>query len=176
MIKIRKAVCKDLRQISYIHVDTWRDAYRGIIDNYILGKLSYGRSQDNWKICLERLSEYFYVAEKDDIVVGFITGGTQREEELLYEAEVYAMYILPEFQRQGIGTMLFDQIVSDFHHKGWKQFLIWCLEKNPARVFYESLGGVHTQTAQIIIGGRKLIKFGYLFETDSFLHRKDREE
>ncbi|MDP8219983.1 MAG: GNAT family N-acetyltransferase [Candidatus Stygibacter frigidus] len=176
MIKIRKAESKDLRQISYIHVDTWRDAYRGIVDSYVLGKLSYGRSQDNWKNCMAKLSDHFYVAEKDDMVVGFITGGTLREEELLYEAEVYAMYILPEFQRQGIGTMLLDKIVYDFHHQGWGQFLIWCLEKNPARAFYESLGGVHKQTAQIIIGGRRLIKFGYLFETDTFLHRKDKED
>jgi len=176
MINVRKADCKDLRQISYIHVDTWRDAYRGIIDSYILGKLSYGRSQDNWKNCMAKLSDYFYVAEKDDIVVGFITGGTQREEELLYEAEVYAMYLLPEHQRQGIGTLLLDQIVIDFHHVGWKQFLVWCLEKNPARAFYESLGGVHTQTAKITIGGRNLVKYGYLFETDIYLKRENREE
>ena len=175
MINVRKADCKDLRQISYIHVDTWRDAYRGIIDSYILGKLSYGRSQDNWKNCMAKLSDYFYVAEKDDIVVGFITGGNLRDEELLYDAEVYAMYILPEYQKQGIGKMMLDQIVIDFHHEGWKQFLIWCLEKNPARAFYESLGGVHTHAAKITIGGRNLIKNGYLFDTDIFLKRENSE-
>ncbi|MCF7911278.1 MAG: GNAT family N-acetyltransferase [Candidatus Cloacimonetes bacterium] len=174
MIIIRKAECHDLRQISYVHVDTWRDAYHGIIDQQVLDKLSYGRSQDNWKRCQERMSQYFYVAENDNIIVGFITGGRQREEELLYDAEVYAMYVLPEFQKQGIGKMLLEKLVQDFHHENWQQFIIWCLQKNPAKAFYESLGGVHAETAKIRIGGRPLVKNGYLFDTEGFLNQDSR--
>ena len=171
MITIRRADCHDLRQISYVHVDTWRDAYRGIIDRQVLDKLSYSRSQENWKRCQDKMSEYFYVAEREKVVVGFIIGGRQRQEELIYDAEVYAMYVLPEFQKQGIGKMLLQQLVQDFHRENWQQFLIWCLQKNPTKAFYESLGGVHTETAKIRIGGKPLIKHGYYFETEEFLGR-----
>lgn len=169
MISIRKADCSDLRQISYVHVDTWRDAYRGIIDRQILDKLSYGRSQDNWKRCQDRMSEYFYVAESEHTIVGFITGGRQRQEELIYDAEVYAMYVLPEFQRQGIGKLLLNKIVQDFHHENWQQFIIWCLKKNPAKAFYETLGGLKSESAKIRIGNKPLVKNGYIFDTADYL-------
>ncbi len=169
MLTIREAQCADYRQVSYVHVDTWRVAYRGIIGQEVLNRLSYGRSQDNWKRCQEKMSQYFYVAEEDNLVVGFIVGGPARDEELVYDAEIYALYILPKYQRQGIGTKLIQRIAQDFHKEKWVQFLIWCLKKNPSIKFYESLGGILTETKKIKIGDKNLIDNGYVFETENFL-------
>lgn len=176
MVVIREISAEDLRQVAYIHVDTWRSAYKGIVDQKVLNKLSYNRSIENWKHCLTRLSQYFYVAEEDGAIVGFAVGGIQREEELLYDAEVYAMYIKPEFQRQGIGQKLIKALVKDFHVEGWQQFIVWCLKKNPSRLFYEKLGGQLMETAKLKIGGKPLIKNGYVYNTEDFIQEMRRQE
>jgi GNAT superfamily N-acetyltransferase len=173
MITIRPLEMPDLRQVSYVHVDTWRTAYRGIVDQELLNKLSYIRSQESWKRCLARMSHSFYVAELDNVLVGFIVGGPQRDEDLLYEAEVYAMYVLPDFQRQRIGRALLVRLVQDFKREGWREFIIWCLKKNPAKAFYEAQGGQLVESAKMKIGGKPLIKNGYLFNTEKYL--KDQE-
>jgi GNAT superfamily N-acetyltransferase len=171
MTIIRKAECCDLRQISYVHVDTWKVAYNGILDRDLLNKLSYGRSLENWRHCHEKLGGYFYVSEEEGRITGFIAGGNSRDEDLVYDAEIYAMYILPEFQRQLIGTRLLRQIAEDFKKEKWQQFLIWCLRNNPACAFYEAMGGELKETKRIHIGTKNLINNGYVFDTELFLKK-----
>ena len=165
MLNIRRAEPNDIRQVSYIHVDTWRAAYRGIIDRNVLNNLSYGRSNDNLRRCFDKLSNFFYVAEIDGIITGFATGGIQRDEDLLHDGEIYAMYILPRYQNRGIGSKLFLKMAEDFHHEKWHDFLVWCLEKNPAKDFYQRFGAKTQHKKRIRIGGRNLIEIGYVFET-----------
>jgi len=46
-------------------------------------------------------------------VIGFVDFGEPRESIDRYEAELFAIYLLPEFHRKGIGGRLFDLCVDD---------------------------------------------------------------
>lgn len=168
---IRKATSEDLRQMAYIHVDTWKDTYSGIIERDVLSRLSYGKSQQNLKFALDKGSQSFFVAEKNDIIAGFAIGGVSRDEDLFYEGEIYAMYVLKDFQGSGIGKAFIRSFAEEFKKLNWFDFIIWCLMKNSACDFYRKMGGEFKETKKIQIGTKRLTEYGFVFETDTTIER-----
>ena len=56
-------------------------------------------------------------------------------------AEVYAIHILENYQRKGIGKKLINYAINDLISKDYKNLLIWGLKYNPCTKFYEKIGG-----------------------------------
>ncbi|WP_369306859.1 GNAT family N-acetyltransferase [Thermus islandicus] len=75
--------------------------------------------------------------------------------------KVYAIYVLPEYQRQGIGRQLMSICARELLRDDIDTLLVWVLEANPVRRFYEQLGGELVRTGWIEIGGARLRQLGY---------------
>jgi ribosomal protein S18 acetylase RimI-like enzyme len=143
-IRIRKAKNSDLNGIIRVNVETWKTAYKGVVpDNYIQGFII--RSQDErWQKQLDHMIEdyIFFVAETDKSeIVGFAIGGLERSNHPNYEGELMGIYILKEYQRQGIGKALTRKIVEELIKMKVTNMLVWVLENNPYRAFYDNLKG-----------------------------------
>ena len=86
-------------------------------------------------------------------VVGFADFGEARETIAGYEGELYAIYLLAEFQRKGIGERLFKRGVQ-FHIKsGRSSMYLLALAESPYKSFYEKMGGQVVGRKQIEIEG-----------------------
>jgi len=70
----------------------------------------------------------------DDSDVGWVVF-TRSDDEI----QVNEIYILPEHQRQGIGSHLINQLLEEAQEKG-VPVTLGVLKVNPARRFYEKLG------------------------------------
>src|SRR5260370_1579225 len=77
------------------------------------------------------------------------------------QGEGYAFYLLEEYQRLGIGRGLVEAIASRLAQVGMTSMLIWVLTENPARRFYEALGGSAAASQLVIIGGVSYEETGY---------------
>jgi ribosomal protein S18 acetylase RimI-like enzyme len=100
--------------------------------------------------------------EHEDELVGFASGGRERAGEPGYAGELYAIYILDDFQRRGHGRELVRAVVAGLREMGLEDMIIWVLRDNqPARRFYERLGGVHVRTQPITIGSAILEEVSY---------------
>ena len=53
-------------------------------------------------------------------------------EPLNYQKEIRAMYVDPDFQRKGIGTMLLDRILSELKEQQARSAMLWCIKANAA--------------------------------------------
>lgn len=76
--------------------------------------------------------------------------------------EVYAIYVLPEYQRQGIGRQLMSMCAEELLRGSMDTLLVWVLEANPARRFYERLGGELVRTGWMEsygVRGKELSQF-----------------
>jgi len=77
--------------------------------------------------------------------VGYGSCGEQRCQELRAKgctAEVSELYILRSAQRQGTGSNLMRAMAGALSKRGHRAMSLWVLEENePARGFYERLGG-----------------------------------
>ena len=74
-------------------------------------------------------------------VVGFIDFGAPDFENYGYDARVYSFYLLPEFQRRGLGERLFERCFRAMVDAGFASMCLDTLEMSPYRRFYEKHGG-----------------------------------
>ncbi|MFC4558999.1 GNAT family N-acetyltransferase [Virgibacillus kekensis] len=160
-IKIRKATQQDAQQIAKVHVDSWRTTYRGIVPDSLLDSMSYDKREKKWKRKIPE--DILFIAEKNDgMVVGFASGGNERQQLYTgYDSEVYAIYILNEYQKRGIGRRLIRAVAQELSKQGFKALLIWVLEDNDSKHFYEAIGGQQLGHAQLEIGGELFTETAY---------------
>jgi len=161
---IREATVDAAPGIARVHVDTWRAAYAGIVPAEHLAGLSYERSEARWRENLARreAGRFTLIAKVDDNVVSFASAGPEHDGLPGYDGEVYALYVLSAFQRQGIGRTLMLAVVNRLVADGFRAMVIWALKENvKARAFYEALGSVQISEKTIMIGGAELVDVAY---------------
>jgi ribosomal protein S18 acetylase RimI-like enzyme len=172
MITIRAARIEDATGIAKVHVDSWRTTYKGIVPDDYLANLSYQRRITIWNDILRDTEKKYivYVAENETHeIVGFVSGGPDREENPPYVAELYAIYISQEYQGQGIGRRLVRVFAEQLWRAGMKSMLLWVFAQNAARRFYEALGGRCVKTAQYQAGSVTIEEVAYGWEDISIL-------
>ncbi len=166
-MQIREAQKSDSAAIAKVQVDSWRTTYEGIVPDSYLAKLSYEERELKWR-------EFFSAAERtrfalvaEDIggqIVGFASGGPNRDATSNYSGELYAIYLLEGYQRQGAGRGLANAVAERLLQEGMNSMLVWVLTQNPACEFYEALGGQRAEEKEIVIGGATLIEVAYIWK------------
>src|SRR3546814_19531898 len=81
------------------------------------------------------------VAEVEQQVVGFVSFGPTRTPALPYSGEVYALYVAIDWQGQGLGRRRLATALEALAKEGHRGAMVWVLAANPARFFYEAMGG-----------------------------------
>ena len=167
-ITIRPATLDDALGIAKVHIDTWRSTYQGIVPAAYLDRMSYEERARRW---LQRLQEaetegkaaYFVIVAEDEPeqIVGFVCGGYNRNEDPIYKSELYAIYILEAYHGRGIGRLLVKRLIEKLVAMGIESMLLWVFETNPARRFYESLGGQVVRANSFEIEGVTLNEVAY---------------
>jgi L-amino acid N-acyltransferase YncA len=143
-IMIRAAVPSDAPAIGRVHVEGWREAYRGVLADRLLQSLSAVVRAALWQGALEREPPVLlFVAQRPGgDLVGFAGGGPCRAASLPHDAEVYALYVLRAAQQRGCGRRLMAALAAALRARGFRSVCLWVLEENAnARRFYERLGG-----------------------------------
>ncbi|MCX6129304.1 MAG: GNAT family N-acetyltransferase, partial [Proteobacteria bacterium] len=157
----------DAAAIAATHVQTWQTAYRGIIPDEFLAKLSIADRQNFWEKHLAALpaGSHIYVAvDSKAQVLGFSSAGPNRDQEYPYDGEVMALYLLKEQQGHGIGRHLFQASIDCLVDSGCRKMLVWVLAQNPTCLFYAHLGGRPIAEKIVTIGGTPLKELAYVWE------------
>ena len=161
-MNIRIATIADAPAIAKVHVDSWRTTYKGIVSDDVLANLSYSQREEKWHSMLSNPRDNItYVAIEDGSVVGFADAGPERSNDDEYDGELYAIYILKQFQSRDIGRNLTLLSAKWLLNRGLSSMLVWVLADNPSCRFYESLGGKVVRERTISIGGQELAELGY---------------
>lgn len=158
---IRRAGPRDAAAIARVYVDTWQQAYRGHLPDDYLRNLDYDAFERHWRQTFAARG-WAFVAALDDEVVGIASGGRARRQNLA-GGEVYVLYVLAAHQGTGIGRSLFDACQYELAKRGHSGTLVWVLATNPARAFYEHLGGRRVAESTLEIGGTKVREIAYLW-------------
>jgi ribosomal protein S18 acetylase RimI-like enzyme len=158
---LRPAAPGDEKAIARVFVASWRSTYEGLLPGDFLDSLSVGDSERRWGRTLrEQASSHFvFLAEEGGEAVGVASGGAEREGDPEYRGELYSLYVLPEHHRRGFGRRLVAAVAQRLAEGGMESMLVWVLRENePARRFYERLGGVYLRehAIQLAAGRRPL--------------------
>src|SRR5262245_6582319 len=93
---VRTATVSDAPRIAYIHVETWRTAYRGQIPDAVLDALDVEHRTAFWQERLIQAPGEVFVAEDGESIVGFCDLIQSRDEDAdpRVVAEIAAIYVL----------------------------------------------------------------------------------
>lgn len=174
---IRPAVATDIPSIAHIHVAGWQGAYGGLVDQAYLDSLSAAQREQDWQGWLASGESTVLVAAQDDTPAGFVAFGrtktAQPGESSIrpqYPAEIYALYLLPDLWRQGIGGELLRSAASAIIKNKMNGICLWVLDGNErAKSFYEKMGGQRVGKKMIQIGPNHLKEVCYGWRTPKML-------
>lgn len=159
---VRRAVSRDAAAIARVYVESWRSTYAGIIPAAYLDRLSPERQTRGWRRQIAVPGNVTLVAEMAGAgVIGFANGGPERSGNRNWFAELYVLYLLDAHQRHGVGRQLVTAFAAELASIGLLRMLVWVLAENPARGFYQSLGGQLIGERFTEVGGAKLTEVAY---------------
>jgi ribosomal protein S18 acetylase RimI-like enzyme len=143
-LAVRAAGVGDAAAIAHVHRESWRTTYAGILPLDVIAAQAGRTSEAAWRRRLVDASPWdtTWIAERGGSVVGIASCGDARHQLEGIEAEIYALYVLQEHQRRGVGRALVRACARHFVRHGQFGFYLWVLKANRARLFYEAMGGV----------------------------------
>ena len=158
---IRPARIEDAGAIAFVQVESWKSTYAGIVPDEYLASLSVESRTGAWKELFDAGTNLMFVAEDTTAIFGFVSGGKLRDPIEGYDAELYAIYLLQQRQRQGAGKLLLRKFVEGLRANYLRGLIVWVLARNPAVGFYLRLGGTQVAEKQIEIGGVQLTELAF---------------
>ena len=144
--RIRRATVEDAAAIAEVHIRSWQWAYRGLLPDEYLDSLdeTLDRRLRMWTATLanDEAARLVWVTETAGRVVGFVSGGSSRDEDATPETgEIGAIYLLREVAGEGRGRELLARVTSELRRCGYRRATLWVLATNTrARRFYEAAG------------------------------------
>jgi RimJ/RimL family protein N-acetyltransferase len=142
----RQGTTADIDQVARLHADSWRAAYRGMLDDAYLDGPVF---EDRHAVWCERLlrppdGQFVVVTERNVRIVGFACAYAR--EDSRWGSFLDNIHAHPGHHGEGIGTGLIAEVVSWCRHVAGDYGLylyVFALNER-ARRFYERLGAADT--------------------------------
>jgi len=169
MPDIRKATQDDIPTIARLHIEGWKGAYGGIVDQAYLDGLTVEKRKADWTQWMAAGESEIFLAEEGGTPAGFVVIGRTKTPppgsspiRPSHSGEIYALYLAPEYWRKGIGTALLKHAACELKERKHSTICLWVLEANArARAFYEKMGGQKLGGIMIDIGPSRLKEVCY---------------
>jgi ribosomal protein S18 acetylase RimI-like enzyme len=168
VVQLTRAVLEDTPAVARVHVDTWKTAYAGIVPDEVLSALSTAPREAMWREAITRGSPDLVVAKDNDQVVGFISFGACRDENVPGQiGEIYALYVLSAQWTRGVGRGLWLYGRDRLMEQGFRSVTLWVFAENARAInFYRAAGFVldPLRTHEVILGGKRLQEARYVLD------------
>ena len=154
---VRPATPRDAKAIAEIHVATWQAAYKDVMPEDYISKMTVEKRQTYWREAIEFSEPQLLVATCDDQVVGFVGFDRSRDANTRSTVgEIWAIYVAPAHWGQGAGLALWDGARDGLKDEGCTQVTIWVLLRNErALQFCEHAAGFKREMPSL-----KTVAFG----------------
>ena len=136
--EVRRAEFADASSMARVHVDTWRETYRGLMSDAVLddpGLLS--RRERFWAAALtdpQYSQNIAAVASRDDTLIGISMSGPSLDVDEPWQ--LYVLYAYAGFHGSGVGAALLNAVIDKT-----APAVLWVADPNPrAQAFYRKNG------------------------------------
>ena len=147
-MEIRHPRTGDAPALAAVHVQSWLDAYEGLLSDDLIGSMTVERRQSMWERIIESHAVNAWLAEIDDTVVGLASIGPAQEPKGW--GQLQNIYVLGSAWGKGIGSALWNVAQQGLTERGFMERQLYVLDTNVrARGFYERQGWVHDGTVLI---------------------------
>ncbi|MFZ1412984.1 MAG: GNAT family N-acetyltransferase [Defluviicoccus sp.] len=164
MLTLRTAEPEDAEPIARVYVNAWRATYPGVVPNEVLVRMSVRAQARQWALVLRQRGRPQAVIVAEDRAAGIIgmgSCGEARATGLPQSGEIYTLYVAPGHQDNGVGSALLSRLFDVLADRGLNSALVWVLDGNPARFFYEAMGGRRVAVRMETLWNKELTQVAY---------------
>ena len=141
---VQPATPGNAEAVEEVRIATWKACYRGIVPDDYLDSLTVKSSKvARLRTAIERADVGgSLVAVADTRIIGMGAAGPPEDDKAQQGVgEIYAVYVLPEWQGRGVGRALLERLTSGLGSLGYRAVILWTLrDRPPTRRFYEANG------------------------------------
>lgn len=156
-VTFRIAKFTDAKAVAQLHIENWRNTYRGIMPDWYLDDAITEERMSLWESRLSGIpneQQYVVIAEVSGKPAGFAC--VLLDEEPEWGACLDNLHVLPQLRCLGIGRALFSKVTQwVLKTKPDLPIHLWVFESNTnARGFYDSLGGkiINVKKKEVVKG------------------------
>ncbi|SDN05732.1 N-acetylglutamate synthase, GNAT family [Paenibacillus sp. yr247] len=136
MVTIRKATENDLSKVAKLS-ELW-----------VAEAITYGLGANTVELLRNNIGEYFWVAEINSEVVGYITGSIHESDGLAViekgerYLEIDEVYAHPDYRNENVGHMMVDKLLQTAELNGITRSIVYSASKQWQKIirFYEKHG------------------------------------
>ena len=151
-LRVRWAGADDARGVAVVHVDSWREAYRGLIDQSVLDALSVDQRSEGWSHWIDlslstrsndgaAAPHRLLVTEVGGQIAGWASFGAGRDPGMSQLGELAGIYVHPAQWSTGVGNALLGRVERELLAESFTDGYLWVLRGNDrATRFYERHG------------------------------------
>ena len=163
MTTVRPATAADADDIGRIQVESWREAYAGLLPAETIAAFDVAGRQQMWREGLSRAprpGSATFVAVAEHEIVGFATVGACQSED--GTGELYAIYVHPRTWGHGAGRALIERSEQSLRDCGFVRALLWVLVGNKrAERFYRAAGWERDGEKEYVFQGATVTELRY---------------
>lgn len=126
-VSVRPAVPGDQNVVTDIQLTAWRMTHGEVLGEDVLGLLDVDRIKEQWETAITAPPGPGFavlVACEGPRIVGFAA---------VAPAQIIALEVLPDFQRQGHGSRLLSAAVDRLRQDAAEEVVAWILDEDTAR-------------------------------------------
>ncbi len=151
---IRKVQQGDEADLAYIQTESWKAAFKDILDPETLTRCTdIEKATDMYRTLLEenKGNGYVLIAEGKPHCIAWWDGA--RDADFAGSAELICIHSLPDKWRRGYGSRMMKQVLSDIKVAGYSEVILWVFKENlRAIAFYKALGFSATEHEKTGLG------------------------
>ncbi len=141
-ITYRKAIASDAYGIEYVAAHSWKETYKGYMpDEYLENRIQTIEQKIERATNLLKNTNTYYVVEVNNKVVGILHYKESQNDNYKDYGYLESIYVLRDYQGQGIGKELFKIAIKGFVNMGYNKMYLECLQGNDTINFYKKYGG-----------------------------------
>ncbi len=153
--EVRRAVASDAAAMARVHVDTWRETYRGLMRDAVLDDPALlGWREKFWNAVLTdpRFSNNAVaVATRDAALLGIAMAGPSLDG-AAESVQLHVLYVYGAFHGTGVGSVLLNAVIDPAAPAS-----LWVADPNPrAQAFYRKHGFDSDGTVKVDDGLREI--------------------
>lgn len=176
MIEIRKSYPTDAYTLINIKDIVWKSEFYDFLPNGIIFEMAHN-IEKRINHLKDQITENnrIFVALNDDIPVGYIFYAKAQNGMYESSAEIREIYILPEFQRKGIGTQLFEKAIEEIKKIGYKSLVLYCPWESKGISFFLKMNGTKKELITKNLNGYSVIYDLVYFDLEHINQNKPSE-
>lgn len=146
-VNIRPARVDDAEQIATLFMRAWHISLKDIVPDDFLDQFRHEKQKEKYKQRVADPEYMLLVAENNGDIVGMIGARDNQGQSLSYRKEIRALYVDPDFQKRGIGSLLLGRMFLELKKSQACNAMLWCIKANAAACsFYEKHDGKRIET------------------------------